>query len=209
MTGRGIWSPDRDLLYLLGMAKKYHLTPEVLHDSLLAAQQHGSVQCGGLEIKIRDRGKQSLVYLFSLNGATLGQANLHDDSVGKLKRLPQEYISFLETKEKRRDWNRSGMASQIGDLQSGFKGVSFKARVVKKSPTRAVTSRDGIPLLVCDVTLSDSTGEIPLAVWNNQIGTVAEGDMVQVENARVRSYRGTIQLSLGKKMGILTVLKAA
>jgi hypothetical protein len=209
MTGRGIWSPDRDLLYLLGMAKKHHLTPEALHDSLLAARQHGSVQCGELEIKIRDRGKQSLVYLFSLNGATLGQANLQDDSVGKLRRLPQEYVSFLETKEKRRDWNRSGMASQIGDLQLGFRGVSFKARVVKKSPTRAVTSRDGIPLLVCDVTLSDATGEIPLAVWNNQIGTVEEGDMVQVENARVRSYRGSIQLSLGKRMGILTVLKAA
>ncbi|HUK27048.1 MAG TPA: hypothetical protein VLV31_01375 [Candidatus Acidoferrales bacterium] len=207
--GRGLWSPDRDLLYLLGMAKKYQLTPEVLHDSLAVARQQGSVQCGELEIRIRERGKQSLTYMFSLNGKTLGQADLKDDSVRKLRRLPEAYVSFLERKEKMRDSNRSGMASQIGDLKFGFRGVSFKARVVKKSPVRAVTSRDGVPLLVCDVTLSDATGEIPLAVWNSQIGTVAEGDMVQIENATVRSYRGTIQLSLGRKMGVLTVLKAA
>jgi ssDNA-binding replication factor A large subunit len=87
--------------------------------------------------------------------------------------------------------------------------VSFRARVVKKSAVRAVTSKDGTPLLVCDVTLSDGTGEIPLAVWNSEIGTVSEGDSVQIENASVRSYRGKIQLSLSRSMGGLTVLKPA
>jgi replication factor A1 len=147
--------------------------------------------------------------MFSLNEKTLDQADIQDDSVRKLMRLPKEYSNFLEMKEKQGDSNRSGMASQIGNLQFGFKGVSFKANVVKKSDVRAVTSRDGTPLLVCDVTLSDATGEIPLAVWNNQIGTVSEGDTVQIDNANVRSYRGKIQLSLGRKTGVLTVLKAA
>ena len=167
------------------------------------------VQCGELEIKIRDRGKQSIFYMFSVNGKTLGQADIQDASVRKLTRLPKEYSNFLEMKDKRGDSNRSGMTSQIGNLQFGFRGVSFQARVVKKSEVRAVTSRDGTPLLVCDVTLSDATGEIPLAVWNNQISTVSEGDTVQIENASVRSYRGKIQLSLGRKLGVLTVLKAA
>lgn len=78
---------------------------------------------------------------------------------------------------------------------------------MKKSEVRAVTSRDGMPLLVCDVTLSDGTGEIPLSVWNNQIDTVSQGDLVQIENATVRSFRGKIQLSLSRKVGVLTVLK--
>jgi ssDNA-binding replication factor A large subunit len=147
--------------------------------------------------------------MFSQNGKPFAQANIQDDSVRKLTRLPKEYASFLEMKEKRSEANRSGMASQIGNLQHGFRGVCFQARVVKKSPVRAVTTRDGIPLLVCDVTLSDATGEIPLAVWNSQIGTVSEGDLVQVENASVRSFRGKIQLALSRKMGVLTVLKAA
>lgn len=147
--------------------------------------------------------------MFSMNGKTLAQANLEDDSVGKLKRVPEEYSSFLEMEERRADSNRLGVVSQIDSLHFGLRGLSFKARVVKKSAVRAVTSRDGTPLLVCDVTLSDGTGEIPLAVWNSQISTVAEGDLVQIENARVRSFRGKIQLSLSKKIGVLTVLKPA
>jgi hypothetical protein len=147
--------------------------------------------------------------MFSMNGKTLAQANLQADSVSKLKRLPDEYSSFLEVEEERADSNGSGVTSQIGNLHVGLRGLSFKARVVKKSEVRGVTSRYGAALLVCDVTLSDGTGEIPLAVWNSQIGTVSEGDLVQVENAYVRSFRGKIRLSLSRKMGSLTVLKPA
>jgi hypothetical protein len=50
---------------------------------------------------------------------------------------------------------------------------------------RAVTSGNGAPLLVCSVTLSDGTGEIPLTLWNNQIETVFEGDRVKTHNATV------------------------
>jgi len=194
---------------LLQLAKKHNLTADRLYDSLLATRQSGRVQCGEMQIQIRSRGERSSIYMFSVNGKALAQANLQDDSVRKLKRLPEEYSRFLEMKEKRGSSNRSGIAAQIGDLRFGFRGLSFKARVVKKSTVRAVTSRDGTPLLVCDVTLSDGTGEIPLAVWNSQIGTVSEGDLVQIENASVRSFRGKIQLSLSRKMGVLTVLKPA
>lgn len=146
--------------------------------------------------------------MFSAKGKTLAQADLQTDSISKLKRLPTELSSFLETEEKP-NLNRLGMASEIGTLRYGLSGVSFKARVVQKSAVRAVTSKDGTPLLVCDVTLSDGTGEIPLAVWNNQIGAVAKGDLIQIENAKVRSFRGQIQLFLGRKTGVLTVLEHA
>jgi ssDNA-binding replication factor A large subunit len=147
--------------------------------------------------------------MFSMNGKILAQANLQDDSVRKLKRLPDEYSNFLEMKEERADSKRLSAVTQIGNLHFGLRGLSLKARVVKKSAVRAVTSRYGAALLVCDVTLSDGTGEIPLAVWNSQIATVSEGDLVQIENADVRSFRGKIQLSLSRKMGALTVLRPA
>jgi ssDNA-binding replication factor A large subunit len=146
------------------------------------------------------------MYMFSAKGKTLAQANLQNDSVNKLKRLPAEFSSFLE-EDKPTNSNRLGMTSEIRTLRYGLRGVSFKARIVQKSSVRAVSSKDGTPLLVCDVTLSDGTGEIPLAVWNNQIGTVAKGDLIQIENARVRSFRGKIQLSLHRKTGVLTVLE--
>lgn len=125
-------------------------------------------------------------------------------------RLPEGFSSFPNGEERFSSYKLdANTVSAIGDLRRGFSGVSFKASVVRKSEVRAVTSKEGNPLLVCDIMLSDGTGEIPLAVWNGQIGMISLGDMVQVQNARVRSYRGEIQLALGKKTGLLTVLEHA
>jgi len=184
----------------------------MLHDALLRVKERSRLQprtikCGDLQIEIRSSGTASSMYMFSAKGKILAQAELQTDSISKLKRLPAEFSSFLEDKEKSANSNRLGMTSEISTLRYGLNGVSFRARVVQKSETRAVTSKDGTALLVCDVTLSDGTGEIPLAIWNNQISTVAKGDLIQVENARVRSFRGRIQLSLSRKTGILTILE--
>jgi hypothetical protein len=211
MQGTKARSPDRDLIYLLQLARKYNVAAEALHDSLLTTWRQRKAQCGELMIELRLRGKRSSTYMFSVKGHALSQADIKDESVDKLTRLPDEFSSFLNGEDKRSDSRKldAGVESEIGKLRYGFSGVSLKARVVKKSEVRAVTSKDGTALLVCDITLSDGTGEIPLAVWNNQIGTVSQGDLVRIENARVRSFRGEIQLSLSRKVGVLTVLEPA
>jgi len=205
--GRG---QDRDLVYLIQLARRHNLDPSVLHDSLLAARQSGKAQCGEFLVETRLRGENSSTYMFSVKGEPSAQANIQDDSIRKLKRLPAEFSRFLED-EKRSDSGelRGGSQSAIGSMRFGLRGLSFKARVVKKSDVRAVNSKDGTPLLVCDVTLADGTGEIPLAIWNDQIRAISEGDLVQIQNARVRSFRGEIQLSLQRKNGALTVLETA
>lgn len=149
--------------------------------------------------------------MFSVKGQPLAQASIQNFSIKKLSRLPDEYSDYLNVDERRRDSGKSTGPSQseIGKLRYGQEGLSFKAHVVRKSEVRAVTTRDGTPLLVCSVTLSDGTGQIPLAVWNSQIGAISEGDLVQVQNARVRSFRGEIQLALSRKTGVLTVLEPA
>jgi ssDNA-binding replication factor A large subunit len=149
--------------------------------------------------------------MFSVKGKPLAQANIQNDSIKKLNNLPEEFSNLLEADEKQCDSNKSDAPSEsaIGSLRFGLRDVCLKARVVRKSEVRAVTSKDGNGLLVCSVFLSDGTGVIPLAVWNNQIRTISVGDLVQIQNARVGSFRGEIQLSLGRKTGVLTVLEPA
>jgi ssDNA-binding replication factor A large subunit len=148
--------------------------------------------------------------MFSVKGEPLAQAHIRNESVERLVRLPDELTGFLEVEDRRKDMSKMGGAeSAISDLRYGLSGVSFKAHVIKKSEVRAVTSKDGNPLLVCSVTLSDGTGAIPLTIWNNQINTIREGDLVQVQNAKVGSFRGEIQLSLSRKTGVLSVLVPA
>jgi hypothetical protein len=201
---------DRDLVYLLQLARKHNLTPCIFHDSLISAMRRGKARSGDLLIEIRSRGEDSSTYMFSVKGQQFSQAKIRNESVKMLKRLPDEFSSFFKVDERR---STSGALDPsknvIGNMRFGLRDLSFKARVVKKSEVRAVTSKDGTPLLVCSVTLSDGTGEIPLAVWNGQISAISEGDLVQVQNARVRSYRGKIQLSLSRKTGDLIVLKSA
>ncbi len=171
---------DRDLSYLIQFARKHNLTAVDLHASLLATRKRGNALCGTVRIEIRSRGEQSSTYMFSIKGTPLAQATLHNDSIRKLEKLPEGFLQANEPRSaKKLDANT---VSSIGNLRLGLSGVSFKASVIKKSQVRAVTSKDGNPLLVCDVTLSDGTGEIPLAIWNNQIDTVSQGDMVQIQN---------------------------
>jgi ssDNA-binding replication factor A large subunit len=150
------------------------------------------------------------MYMFSVEDKSIAQADIPDYSVERLTNLPDELSRYIKTLGERNNSSKliAKGARRIRDLRSGLKGVCFKAVVTKKSDVRAVTSRYGMPLLVCSVTLSDGTGEIPLAVWNNQIATIAKGDRVQVSDARVRNFRGEIQLSLSRKAGGLIVLES-
>lgn len=200
---------DRDLLYMLQLGAKYDIAPAVFHATMLNAQERGKAKCGKFAIELRQRGEFCCVYMFSFQGKPLGQAEIASQSIEKLKRLPENYDSSMMRKREERPSGTGMRESSIRDLKFGLKGVSFKAHVVKKSDVRAVTSKDGNPLLVCSVTLSDGTGEIPLAIWNSQINTVSEGDLVEIRDARVRSFRGEIQLSLNRKTGALTVLQPA
>jgi len=199
---------DRDLLYMLQLSEKYEVAPGVLHAAMLNARERGKAKCGKFGIELRQHGESSCVYMFSFDAKPLGQAAIANLSIEKLKRLPEQLNEFGIRKRENLDRSEARKNS-IRDLKFGLKGVSFKAHVVRKSDVRAVTSKDGNPLLVCSVTLSDGTGEIPLAVWNSQINTVSEGDLVEIRDARVRSFRGEIQLSLNRKTGALTVLQSA
>jgi ssDNA-binding replication factor A large subunit len=175
---------------------------------MVSARERGNSRCGKFSIELRNREEQSSTYMFSVEGKPLAQAKIPNDSISKLKRLPEELSDFDQENHEDSQVNSRG-ERQISGLKFGTRGVSFKAQVVKKSEVRAVTSKDGNPLLVCSVTLSDGTGEIPLAVWNNQIPTISEGDLVEVQDARVGSFRGEKQLSLNRKTGALRVLQSA
>lgn len=200
-------SLDRDLIYLLQLTKKHELTPTVLHTTMLSARQRGKARCGRFSVELRHRGENSSTYMFCAEGRALAQAQIPDNAIEKLKTMPDEFPGYdMHKKDNLSTVNAHGETA-ITDLKTGLRGVSFKAHVTKKSEVRAVTSKDGTPLLVCDVTLSDGTGAIPLAVWNNQIATISEGDFVSVKDANVRSFRGEMQLSLNRKTGTLTVLQ--
>jgi len=93
----------------------------------------------------------------------------------------------------------------IKDLRNGMKRVDVEAKVVEKGDPREVMSRfKDETYKVADAVVADETGSIKLTLWNEQIDQVNVNDTIKVENGYVTSFKGEIQLNIGK-YGKLTV----
>jgi len=62
-----------------------------------------------------------------------------------------------------------------------------------------VFTRFGNYASVVNVIIGDETGQIKLCLWNEQINSISIGDVLQIENARMSTFRGEKQLRIGKK----------
>ena len=94
---------------------------------------------------------------------------------------------------------------KIKELRDGMKNVSVEAKVMEKSEPREVMSRfKDETYTVADAVVADETGSIKLTLWNEQIDQVNVNDKIKVENGYVTSFRGEIQLNVGR-YGTLTV----
>ena len=88
---------------------------------------------------------------------------------------------------------------KVNELRDGMKRINLKAKVTDKSDTREVTSRfNDQTLKVATATITDDTGSIKLTLWNEQINEVNVDDTVSIQNGYVTSFKGEIQLNIGK-----------
>ncbi|MEM3627695.1 MAG: OB-fold nucleic acid binding domain-containing protein [Candidatus Bathyarchaeia archaeon] len=95
---------------------------------------------------------------------------------------------------------------KIKELRNGMKNVTVEAKVAEKSETHEVLSRfKDETYKVATAIIADETGTIRLTLWNDQINKVNVNDTIKVENGYITSFRGEIQLNIGK-YGKLTVV---
>lgn len=86
---------------------------------------------------------------------------------------------------------------KIGELADGMKQVVVEGDITKKYPPRQVTSRSGDPLTLTEFDLSDDSGRLTIALWNEQADLI-QSDRIRIENGYVKSYQDNLQLSVGK-----------
>lgn len=96
---------------------------------------------------------------------------------------------------------------KISELQAGMKSVDVEGKILEVSEPKLVRSKiTGRVNRVATAILADETGEINLALWNEQIDAVKPEDMVRIENGYVTEFRGQKQLNVGR-YGNLKILK--
>jgi len=87
----------------------------------------------------------------------------------------------------------------INDLRNGMRNVDLEAKVIEKAETKEVTSRqEGTKLKVVELVIKDSTGTFALNLWNEQIDKVNVDDLIRIENGYVSSFKGELQLNVGR-----------
>ena len=86
--------------------------------------------------------------------------------------------------------------------------VDVEAQITDKGEPREVRSRyKDETYTVADAVVEDGSGSIKLTLWNEQIDQVNVNDKIKITNGYVTSFRGEIQLNVGR-YGTLTVLEA-
>jgi replication factor A1 len=84
--------------------------------------------------------------------------------------------------------------------------VNLKAKVLEIPRPKLVLTQFGNYASVSNALIADETGTVKLCLWNEQINSIAIGDTIQLQNARMTTFRGERQLNVGKK-GTLNSVK--
>jgi len=136
----------------------------------------------------------------------IAQLSLSDTALKRLSEVDLGHFPWNGSTVNEKVDSPGPVDMKIQDINARVKWVNLRARVVDKSVPRRIFSRFGVSHSLSTATISDSTGCIKLPLWNAQIDMVSVGDTVQIDNGRVKAYRGELQVSVGKN-GRLSVIR--
>ncbi|MDP3698814.1 MAG: OB-fold nucleic acid binding domain-containing protein [Nanoarchaeota archaeon] len=94
----------------------------------------------------------------------------------------------------------------INEIQSNQGNITIEAKIISKEEPRTF-SKFGKEGRVCNATVADSTGEIALTLWNDDIDKANVGDTIKLENGWCSEFKDQKQVSAGK-FGKLEVVTA-
>ena len=206
---------DRTVLEsLAGIAIRHKVDSNEFFDCIIEAWNHERSICGQLTIRCRKRMRNSAIFLFT-NGKKRERKVVAQFpiSIAVLRGKNQlgSYADAILARERVRTSsvkNFAGITSKIGDLKVGMKKVRLKAEVLEIPKSKVVYTRYGTEACVSNTLIRDETGSMKMSLWNDQIGSIHKGDIVDVRNGRVAWFSGEKQLRLGRS-GSLNVERAS
>jgi len=86
---------------------------------------------------------------------------------------------------------------KIAELKPGMRRVEEKGEMVDVASQREVQTKFG-PGRVASATLQDESGSVKVTLWNENIAKVAVNDTIEIQNGYVDSFRGELQLNVGR-----------
>jgi len=186
------------LEYLALVSIKYEIDPDELLYALNLAWRQQEAKCRQLSIQCRGKKQDEAMFLILEGSKVVSQFPIPHDF---LFERDNPIKDFMKTDIIRRHLNKKNNephSLSIRDLRIGMTHVSVKAKVLQIPRPKLVVTRYGNCASVTNALIADETGTIKLCLWNAQIDSISDGDMIQIENARTCTFRGEKQLSIGR-----------
>jgi hypothetical protein len=196
----------RLLEYLTLLSIKYEIDANKFFESFVEAWKRQESACGSLLIECRKGAREYAIFLITNSCRVVAQFSIPKHILEEASPLKE----FACTEALGRVIEKAKMKHlRIRDLKSGMKQINLKAKVVKIPEPKSVITRFGEFATVTNASITDETGIIQLALWNNQIDAISVGDLVRLENARVVTFRGERQLRVSRGGQLSVVEKEA
>ncbi len=88
---------------------------------------------------------------------------------------------------------------KIGNLTQYSRKVYTVAKVISKTEEREVTSRSDMSThKVAEALIADETGSIYLTLWDDVLDQVEDDQILNIKDAYVNLFRGSMRLNLGR-----------
>jgi len=94
--------------------------------------------------------------------------------------------------------NPEGHWLNIHDLKPGMSSVKIKVVVSEISESKHVATGKGTRHEILEVEVKDETSTITMVLWDEKIIPLEVGDVLQIENGFVSSFRGKWRINVGK-----------
>ncbi len=85
----------------------------------------------------------------------------------------------------------------VKDMTENSKSVNAPLNVLEIEEVNAIQSKFGAKR-VCEVKVADATASILLSLWDDQIGKIAAGDTISIQNGYISVVRNSMRLNIGK-----------
>jgi replication factor A1 len=97
------------------------------------------------------------------------------------------------------DKDASVETSKVEDLNSYSRRVYTVVKVVSKTEPLEVTSRNDMSThRVAEAFVGDETGNVYLTLWDDVLDEVEEGMVLNIKDAYINLFRGSMRLNLGR-----------
>lgn len=76
--------------------------------------------------------------------------------------------------------------------------VTMKVEVLEVSEQKEIVTGRGVKHKILESEVKDETESIMLVLWNDRIIPLAAGDILEIENGFISSYKGKRRVNIGK-----------